>query len=254
MRKKHKLTIVSILVSTLFAVVAVGAASIRNSNTVAHYRKIGHVNGSDIYKVSYVINGNTVFDATVIDMGEWVVIAQRNGNKWDVSIGFDFTKNNAEKLLIDLNRQFAMKLFPDNNDPIYVTVMFSRPIPFKEFSNMIRESGMKVVYYEIRGYERNGQPVTIGGNPSGDALVPQDKINLFKERAYARGRPFVIAGIIKADGYLTKDGYTMLMRSGVVRMVNVMRVLAKQIVKDYLGIDVAAEDIIGPMPYVKPNP
>ncbi len=216
-------------------------------------RKVGRVMGSDVYSVEYLLNGVPLSRATVIDMGEWAVIAQKNGESWNVSIGFDFARENADDVLAELNRQFAMKLFPDDNKPIYVTVIFSKPIPFDEFRRIVQESGMNVVRYEVRGYEENGQPVTIGGSPSGDTLVLKGKINEFRESAAARGHPFVVAGIISADGYLTRNGYDVLIRSGTVRMVNVLRVLAKQIAKDYLGIDVAAEDIMGPMPYVSPS-
>lgn len=247
-------TLFSLVIATVILAGFVAYGSTRATNGIhVVVQDMGKIKGSDVYKAMYFNNGSLMEEDIIVDMGNWAVIARRDGNKWHVNVGVDFTRENAEKFLVDFNQMLAMKLFPDDNTPIYVTVIFSDPIPTDEFSQLVNRSGFRVVRYDIRGYEKDGRPVTIGGGPLGSTLIPEQKIRQFEEMSSKRGNPFVIAGIIQADGYLTLDGYETLMNSGRVRFVNVMRVFAKQIAKDYLGIDVAVEDITGPMPYVDPR-
>jgi len=89
------------------------------------------------------------------------------------SIHYDYMSPQGVQAYIEFNKQaYAALSAPSQQRPLYINIVFRRPLSLQEFQNFVSTYGLSVHRYRMRAVEIDGTRVTIDGAPMGKQLVP----------------------------------------------------------------------------------
>ncbi len=89
------------------------------------------------------------------------------------SISYDYRSTQGVQSYIDFNHQaYTMLSDQGQNRPIYINIVFRRPLSLPEFQQFVSTYGLAVHRYRMRAVEIDGTRLTIDGAPTEGQLVP----------------------------------------------------------------------------------
>lgn len=179
----------------------------------------------------------------------WEVWVQQEQGNIRTGVTYDRSAHEGIQAYVAANNQLASNLFADSERWVPVEVTFNRPVEIDAFRNLIAQANIKVERYEFRGFEENGQAVTVGGGPIDDVLVPKNKLQELAERAAQRGRPYELAGVYLVVGKINRGGYEILSAADEVFLIDVTKPVAQQEITQATNLTILAHEINVISPY-----
>lgn len=107
--------------------------------------------------------------------GDWEYQAQQVGPNTYVRISSSLKGKAALKALLAKHKQQLPELFQSTNEVTAILIPVI-PLSFEQFTDLVRQHGIKVETYAILSRTQNGELNTIFGAPKGDVLIPEQEL------------------------------------------------------------------------------
>ncbi len=166
-----------------------------------------------------------------------------------VGVSYEMHTPEGIRAYVTANETLADTVFDHPERWVPVLVTFDHPMAIDRFGDLMAQADVQVESYALRAFDRDGNAVTIGGEPQGDVLVPEGKLRLFAEMAAEAGRPYHLAGVIWVIGEINRDGYRVLTNSEDVFLVDVTRGAAQEEAQKATGLAIPIGNVTVISPY-----
>lgn len=192
--------------------------------------------GSEFGKLGPLPDLNMGLQQIVLGRGEgpgyWYTVVEKESKILVVVIVEPETLGEIQRYVTE-NQQLAANLLTQGYVSLPVVVTFQKPVSLSRATELVKNSGLEVESYQLRGYINGGEApqdrFTAGCAPRGDALFPTDELKMLTEDLReVGGEEFV--GVISIKGTLSPKGYSWLSSQPDVFLIDVM----KQVLADKL--------------------
>ncbi|HET7036761.1 MAG TPA: hypothetical protein VFI42_13835, partial [Thermomicrobiaceae bacterium] len=180
---------------------------------------------------------------TVRDTGAWQLMYVTYDGQPAAGVEYDARSRDGILAYRDAVRQLGARAF-DHHDQVPALLTLTHPLSTEAFAALIHDAGATVKSYRYRTMDASGTRGTMGfpAGPNGEIGAPDDPTD-------KSGQPYNVHGVIDADIVVDADSYARLSQSPDVFLVDVMRAVADDTLREQGLTAPALDDISLTAPY-----